>query len=126
MQRELRRNPARRDRTKDQTTAWCTRKPTPGVTEIYLSAYLRGERMEQPGARDDSRPLDQGLRGKAPPTAYFGRVDLMFVSNDSQRWGAFDPTTGEACPHKEVGAGDWDLMDFAAVQALLNGRPCTR
>ncbi len=52
--------------------------------------------------------------------AYFGRVDVLFVDVGSRRWGTFDPSTAEIHLHKEAEAGDRDLLDFAAVQTLLN------
>jgi hypothetical protein len=55
------------------------------------------------------------------PAAYFGRVDLLFVTNGSHRWGIFDPAAGEARLHRKTEARDGDLVDFAAVQTLLNG-----
>jgi hypothetical protein len=55
------------------------------------------------------------------PAACFGRVDILFVALDSQRWGTFDPSTAEISLHEEAASGDGDLLDFAAVQTLLNG-----
>lgn len=54
------------------------------------------------------------------PAAYYGRVDVLFAAADSRQWGAFDPGTGEAELHEEARFGDGDLLDFAAVQTLLN------
>jgi hypothetical protein len=53
--------------------------------------------------------------------AYYGRVDTVFVASGVRRWGAFDPGTGEVDLHDEPEAGDSDLLDFAAVQTILNG-----
>ena len=55
------------------------------------------------------------------PAAYYGRVDTLFVASGVRRWGAFDPGTGEVDLHDEPEAGDGDLLDFAAVQTVLNG-----
>ncbi len=54
------------------------------------------------------------------PAAYYGRVDVLFAAAGSRRWGCFDPGTGEAELHEEAEFGDGDLLDFAAVQTLLN------
>jgi hypothetical protein len=53
--------------------------------------------------------------------AYYGRVDTLFVAYGVRRWGVFDPGTGEVDLHDEPEAGDGDLLDFAAVQTVLNG-----
>lgn len=55
------------------------------------------------------------------PAAYYGRVEALFAASGLRRWGAFDPSTGEADLHDEPEAGDGDLLDFAAVQTILNG-----
>lgn len=49
-----------------------------------------------------------------------GRVDTLFVANGVQRWGrpAADGVSFEL--HEEREPGDQDLLDFAAVQTLLN------
>lgn len=55
------------------------------------------------------------------PTAYYGRVDILFVNNELHLWGAFDPDTNvvELKPKAEHGNGD--LLDLAAVHTILNG-----
>lgn len=53
--------------------------------------------------------------------AYYGRVDTLFVASSVRRWGTFDPGTGEVNLHDEPEAEDGDLLDFAAVQTVLNG-----
>jgi len=52
--------------------------------------------------------------------AYYGRVDVLFAAAGARQWGTFDPSTGETRLHKERDFGDGDLLDFAAVQTLLN------
>ena len=49
-----------------------------------------------------------------------GQVESLFVDRASHVWGAFDPATGEVHVHGEEQPGDDDLLDFAAVQTLLN------
>lgn len=55
------------------------------------------------------------------PAAYHGRVETLFVSLDVQRWGIFDATTNTIRLHQDAELGDQDLLDFAAVQTLING-----
>jgi hypothetical protein len=55
------------------------------------------------------------------PAAYHGRVETLFVAIGLQQWGTFDPAANVVQLHREVKAGDEDLLDFAAVHTLLNG-----
>jgi hypothetical protein len=52
--------------------------------------------------------------------AYLGRVEGLFVAADAQRWGTFDPETGEATRHEEQEPGDRDLLSLAAAHTMLN------
>ena len=58
---------------------------------------------------------------KIIPAAYHGRIELLFIVPDFQQWGTFDPSTDEIHLHKKEKTGDEDLLEFAAIQALLNG-----
>ena len=58
---------------------------------------------------------------KIIPAAYHGRIELLFVILDLQQWGTFDPGTDEIHLHKKGKIGDEDLLEFAAIQTLLNG-----
>jgi len=58
---------------------------------------------------------------KIIPAAYHGRIELLFVVPDFQQWGTFDPSTDELHLHKKERAGDEDLLEFTAIQTLLNG-----
>ena len=53
--------------------------------------------------------------------ASHGRIELLFVVPDFQQWGTFDPSTDEIHLHKKEKTGDEDLLEFAAIQTLLNG-----
>jgi len=53
--------------------------------------------------------------------ASHGRIELLFVVPDFQQWGAFDPSTDEIHLHKKEKTGDEDLLEFTAIQTLLNG-----
>ena len=53
--------------------------------------------------------------------ASHGRIELLFVITDLQQWGTFDPGTDEIHLHKKEKTGDEDLLEFAAIQTLLNG-----
>ncbi len=58
---------------------------------------------------------------KIIPAACHGRIEFLFTVPDFQQWGTFDPSTDEIHLHKKEKTGDEDLLEFAAVQALLNG-----
>ena len=50
-----------------------------------------------------------------------GRVEVLFVRIDEQRWGTFDPATGRIATNEEPRPGDEDLLNLAAVRTLLAG-----
>ena len=58
---------------------------------------------------------------KIIPAASHGRIELLFVVPDFQQWGTFDPSTDELHLHKKEKTGDEDLLEFTAIQTLLNG-----
>lgn len=55
------------------------------------------------------------------PAAYHGQVETLFVAVDTHQWGTFDPATTEVQLRSEIEHGDEDLLDFAALQTLING-----
>ena len=53
--------------------------------------------------------------------AYERRIETLFVRADQHRWGQFNTQTQDVEFHDEEKAEDTDLLDFAAVQTMLNG-----
>jgi len=53
--------------------------------------------------------------------AFHRRVARLFVAVGVQRWGTFDPKDHALRLHDEVKPGDEDLLDYAAIQTLING-----
>jgi len=53
--------------------------------------------------------------------ARHGRVEALFVATRVQVWGRFDPVTNTVQVHPNPETGDEDLLDLAAIQAILNG-----
>ncbi len=53
--------------------------------------------------------------------AYCQRIDTLFVTVGQQIWGEFDPDTMTVDLHPEPQLNDKDMLDFAAIQTLLNG-----
>lgn len=49
------------------------------------------------------------------------RIDTLIVGVGEQRWGTYDRQSRSVAFHDEPQPGDEDLLDFAAVQTLLNG-----
>ena len=49
------------------------------------------------------------------------RVDVLFAAVDEQRWGKFDPESGEVTVRERPRPGDEDLVDRAAFEALSTG-----
>jgi hypothetical protein len=50
--------------------------------------------------------------------AYFARVGRLFIAQDTELWGRFDPQTLEVSVHEQRVPGDVDLLDWAAVRTL--------
>ena len=55
------------------------------------------------------------------PAAAQGRVEKLVVALGVQVWGSLSPDRGSVELHRGPGAGSEDLLDLAAIQALLNG-----
>jgi hypothetical protein len=55
------------------------------------------------------------------PAAFNGRVDTLFVATNSQQWGTYDANDNTVELHPQAKRGDFDLLDAAAVQTVLNG-----
>ena len=55
------------------------------------------------------------------PAAYHGRVECLFVAVGRQQWGDYDPGTDQVSIHPEPQPGDFDVLDLAATQTLLQG-----
>jgi hypothetical protein len=55
------------------------------------------------------------------PAAYRGRVGILFVALGCQRWGTFDQDSQSAELHDIAEPGDQDLLDFVAIETLING-----
>jgi Bacterial archaeo-eukaryotic release factor family 7 len=53
--------------------------------------------------------------------APFGRIDVLFVDRNARKWGVFDEKSLEVRFENGQRPGNQDLLDFAAVQTILNG-----
>lgn len=81
--------------------------------------------------REEDKTRYQELKANAPERvsqdletivsgAYFERVDTLFVAQEMERWGTFDPETNEVTVYEEKRAEAEDLLDLAAVHTLFN------
>jgi Bacterial archaeo-eukaryotic release factor family 7 len=70
------------------------------------------------GRKDPLAVKDVAEIIKAAP---FGRIDVLFVDKNARRWGAFDEKNLEVHFDEGQQPGNQDLLDYAAVQTLLNG-----
>lgn len=68
----------------------------------------------------DTGKASQDLK-EIVPAAFFQRVDSLLVAGGQQFWGHFDPDTMTVDLHQEPEPDDEDLLDFAAINTLLNG-----
>jgi hypothetical protein len=82
--------------------------------------------LDHLAARDRERYGDLLSSGKATSAidrvvaaAIEGRVDTLWVATDEEVWGRVDPVTNLISVHDRPEPGDRDLLDLAAVQALL-------
>ncbi len=88
----------------------------PKIVRVREEAVARFKRLHGEGAGRASTMVED-----VAAAAAFGRVETVFVDSESQRWGHFDPVTGDAQVHGEPEPDDEDLLDLAAVQTYLNG-----
>ncbi len=105
------------DRLKAETLhrrAW--RVIQPYYREAQRTAAARYRRLAGGGSRKATAVLRRILAA-----AFAGRVDVLFVAVDEQRWGRFDRARQSVEVRDRPDAGDQDLLDLAAVQAHLNG-----
>ncbi|MFP3913279.1 MAG: hypothetical protein ACLFWM_00255 [Actinomycetota bacterium] len=79
----------------------------PLVSDVF--SRRRQEAAEQIGAANTSTSLDDVVMGAAQ-----GRVDVLFVPRDQQRWGRLDRDTLQV--HLDDGEGESDLYDVAAAE----------
>jgi hypothetical protein len=72
-----------------------------------------GEYREMGGGPRSSEEVSTILIG-----AYFGRIGRLFVADDMQLWGRFDPQTLGVSVHDPRQDGDVDLLDWAAIRTV--------
>ncbi|MGE5423452.1 MAG: hypothetical protein ACM3QW_09325, partial [Ignavibacteriales bacterium] len=59
---------------------------------------------------------------EAAVSAYNGKVEILFLADSAEeKWGRFDPQSNQVYVHSEAGFDDEDLLDFTAIQTIING-----
>ncbi|HEX7021298.1 MAG TPA: hypothetical protein VF171_00475 [Trueperaceae bacterium] len=99
------------------------------VQELHEQAWgIAGPRYHEAQEQAAARFYQAAEAGQAStdlreivPAAADARIDTLFVATDTARWGRFDPDTRRVIVHEHEERGDQDLLDFAAVNAFLNG-----
>jgi hypothetical protein len=81
-----------------------------------LTLTARFERIFGQGQARASIDLEEVLEG-----ARTGRVDTLFVADDTHLWGRLDGAAHGVNERNEPAAGDEDLLDVAAAETLRNG-----
>lgn len=103
----------------DGKTAEELRKSAWKIVEPY---YEKGKKLAQERySNAKGTGLTSNEVSEIVPAAYYGRVDVAFVSIADQIWGNFVPETGKTNIYSERQPGCEDLVDFVAVHTLLNG-----
>jgi len=59
---------------------------------------------------------------EAAVAAYNGKVEILFLADSvEEKWGRFDPQSTQVYLHPEAGSDDEDILDFTAIQTIING-----
>ncbi len=92
--------------------AWQIVKPTFAKAQTEAIAQYR----QSSGTGLTSSRIEEILSA-----ALHGRIAVLFVALDMQRFGTFDTERSEVRLHETMQPGDVDLLDFAALQTVLSG-----
>jgi hypothetical protein len=95
-----------------QARAWAIVKPF--FQQTQQAAWERYEQAINTGL------TSQDIK-EIVPAAHYGRLDTLFVAEDQQQWGTFNPITQAVHLHQEAEPDNEDLLDTAAIQTILNG-----
>ncbi|MGO9019486.1 MAG: hypothetical protein ACLQVJ_14175 [Syntrophobacteraceae bacterium] len=88
-----------------------------------VSPYFHREREQAIGRYMDlsGGPLTSESLEEIVPSAVSGRIDTLFVDTGVQKWGKYDPVSGQVEVHSGQQNGDEDLLEVAFAHAHLNG-----
>jgi hypothetical protein len=105
-------NPDRLSSTELHALAWAIVQPC--FQEAQKKAAALYEQLA--GTGRTSNDLEAIVRA-----AQEGRIEVLFVTRDSERWGTFDGAAGRVTVHDREEPGDEDLLNLAAVYTILHG-----
>ncbi len=105
-------NPDRRPAEELHELAW--KLVAPGFEAGRREAETVYEEMNAGQPERTSADLEEVL-----PAAFGGRVETLFVPDDVEAWGHYDPQISVALLHDERRPGDCDLLDVAAAETLI-------
>ncbi|MBD1923849.1 hypothetical protein H6F77_22675 [Microcoleus sp. FACHB-831] len=97
-----------------QQQAW------PIVEPIFQQSIERAVEQYKELAGSDTGKASHDLK-EVIQSAYYQRVDALFVALGQHQWGRFDPDSMTVDLHPEPQPDDEDMLDFAAIHTLLNG-----
>lgn len=88
-----------------------------------VSPYFHREREQAIGRYMEllGGPLTSVSIEQIVPSAVVGRIDTLFMDTGLQKWGKYDPVSGQVELHSGRQTGDEDLLDVAFAHAYLNG-----
>lgn len=107
------------DRRENRLTAETLREKAWAIVEPVI---LQAQQQTAASYRDFANTeRTSNNSSEIVPAAYYGRVASLFVANDQEQWGSFDPASDTLQIHEPAQPGDEDLLDLAATQTLLHG-----
>ena len=91
------------------------------VIEPYFAAVRvddigKFRQLSETSPQEASDRLEQIVAAAA-----VGQLDTLFVVEDAQYWGEFDPQSNRVATHPEQKENSIDLIDFAASKTYLQG-----
>ena len=106
-------NPDDRQLRETHRLAWNLMEPQFSLSQKEAAA--RFEKLNGQGSELAAGELNEIVR-----SAYFGRVDTLFVPRGVRTWGWFDPEKNKVFLEESKKKNNYDLLDFAATHTLIN------
>lgn len=105
-------NPEDRPQEKLHAAAW----------KIVRPYFMKNQQRDLARYRDNAGTgLTSDDLKQIVPAARHGRVEVLFVALDRQRWGRYDPEQNEVSFHDRAQRDSEDLLNLAAAETLRHG-----
>jgi len=91
------------------------------IVSPLFSSRLDQDMDRYMSLRENKKELTTNDLSEIVSGAYFERVEVLFIRQDGYHWGHFDPDNMKTTIHENFQQGDIELLDFAAINTLLNG-----